>query len=492
MNEQAGYQNGYSINSMLQLKMLDMVKHEDPLINGVLTVIALSVFTTLTTFIPNKLFVLWEFNKKMLICLYYKYFVNRQFNTNLKNYEFVVEEINMVSKSLNTLFPPMYWYVTNKIDLNKETPMKYSRNEDIDINDSGELSNININREVSMQKKKEFEYNQHKIIFSIEHKLETIYGSEQEIKKDNIIIKFNINVDNTKDPHKIFDDFCYYCMIQYAKNQYHSNWQQSIYINQNGSWDEQDSNNFRTIDSLILKEGQKEKLVDDLKRFFDEEQWCKDNGIPWSRGYLLYGPPGTGKTSFIKAISNYSERDIHYLILNNVSSDNELLKLLKDINYKKSVLVIEDIDCASNITHTRINKDIPEEETDTKDKKDDKKTGMTLSGLLNALDGIMSNHGRIMIVTSNNPKILDKALLRPGRIDIKECLSFTDHHQIREMYKLFFKKYPENNYKEIKENYISPADIIEIFRINKYDPENAIIELINFDKDNFYASLEDF
>jgi chaperone BCS1 len=44
---------------------------------------------------------------------------------------------------------------------------------------------------------------------------------------------------------------------------------------------------------------------------------------------------------------------------------------------------------------------------------------VTLSGLLNAIDGNASQEGRLLIMTSNNPNALDPALTRPGRVDKK-------------------------------------------------------------------------
>ena len=48
-----------------------------------------------------------------------------------------------------------------------------------------------------------------------------------------------------------------------------------------------------------------------------------------------------------------------------------------------------------------------------------KRNMITLSGLLNAIDGNASQEGRLLIMTSNNPDVLDHALTRPGRVDKK-------------------------------------------------------------------------
>jgi chaperone BCS1 len=63
---------------------------------------------------------------------------------------------------------------------------------------------------------------------------------------------------------------------------------------------------------------------------------------------------------------------------------------------------------------------------------------VTLSGLLNALDGVAAQHGRIVVMTSNHPERLDPALVRPGRIDVKVELGHADDTQIATMFARFF------------------------------------------------------
>ena len=48
----------------------------------------------------------------------------------------------------------------------------------------------------------------------------------------------------------------------------------------------------RSLNSVILRKGAKEKIVLDAEEFIKNSQWYKDREIPYRRGYLLYGPPG--------------------------------------------------------------------------------------------------------------------------------------------------------------------------------------------------------
>lgn len=69
-------------------------------------------------------------------------------------------------------------------------------------------------------------------------------------------------------------------------------------------------------------------------------------------------------------------------------------------------------------------------------------TGISLSGLLNAIDGVATHEGRILIMTTNHPEKLDAALIRPGRVDMKIKFRLAMHEQVRE---LFIRMYSAGN-----------------------------------------------
>ena len=214
---------------------------------------------------------------------------------------------------------------------------------------------------------------------------------------------------------------------------------------------------------------------------------------PYTRGYLLYGNPGTGKTSTIRAISNECKRHIHYLSLNEIKSDQQLNELLNGINYKETILVIEDIDAMTAITNRRSVEDKKEDKTvhevklEVLEKKLDEMTGrrnhsevvnegkLTLSGLLNALDGVFSHEGRILIMTTNHPEVLDEALIRPGRIDRKFKFTNCDHSMIKKLYKNFFnKEILDKDLEKIEDEFYSPAFITCTFMQYRNESEEAL------------------
>ncbi|KAI3850472.1 hypothetical protein MKW98_000282 [Papaver atlanticum] len=167
----------------------------------------------------------------------------------------------------------------------------------------------------------------------------------------------------------------------------------------------------------------KADIMDDLIAFSKAKDYYSKTGKAWKRGYLLLGPPGTGKSSMIAAISNFMNYDIYDLELKSVKRGNtELRKLLLDTS-DRSIIVIEDIDCNIALANKR----------KTKKKKQTKKEkayeqrlaerlgdqDVTLSGLLNFIDGLWSSTGgeRLVIFTTNHIEKLDPALIRRGRMD---------------------------------------------------------------------------
>lgn len=64
---------------------------------------------------------------------------------------------------------------------------------------------------------------------------------------------------------------------------------------------------------------------------------------------------------------------------------------------------------------------------------------MTFSGLLNALDGVASSTSqRILFLTTNHLEKLDPALIRPGRVDLKELIDDATSHQTNELFDRFY------------------------------------------------------
>ncbi|KAI3896995.1 hypothetical protein MKX03_015819 [Papaver bracteatum] len=231
-----------------------------------------------------------------------------------------------------------------------------------------------------------------------------------------------------------------------------------------------------TLDNLAMDKAKKEDIIKDLIAFSKAKDYYKKIGKAWKRGYLLYGPPGTGKSTMIAAISEYMNYDIYDLELKSVKGGNrELRKLLLDTS-DKSIIVIEDIDCNIALTNKR----------KTKKKTSSKKTeDVTLSGLLNFIDGLWSSTGgeRLIIFTTNHIEKLDPALIRRGRMDKHIELAYCtfDGFQILANNYLDMDEHPlfETIRCKIDEARITPADVAENLMpktINEGDHSEACLE----------------
>ncbi|KAK6150641.1 hypothetical protein DH2020_015573 [Rehmannia glutinosa] len=175
-----------------------------------------------------------------------------------------------------------------------------------------------------------------------------------------------------------------------------------------------------TFETLAMDSDQKGMILKDLERFVGRKEYYKKVGKAWKRGYLLYGPPGTGKSSLIAAMANYLNFDVYDLELTELRKNSELRRLLVG-TANKSILVVEDIDCTIDLQQKLANRD-----TSSPESHHQEESKVTLSGLLNFVDGLWSSCGdeRIIIFTTNHVEKLDPALLRPGRMDVHINMSY--------------------------------------------------------------------
>ncbi|KAJ6475868.1 P-loop containing nucleoside triphosphate hydrolase protein [Mycena vulgaris] len=200
----------------------------------------------------------------------------------------------------------------------------------------------------------------------------------------------------------------------------------------------------RPLSSIILQEGVVDALVRDAQEFIATEDWYVEAGIPHRRGYLLYGPPGTGKTSTIYALAGALNLEIYSLSLASNFVDDAFLQRAASSIPKHAIFLIEDIDCAFS----------REDEDELEDRARAMYPGMggeaarqatrpprslvSLSGLLNVIDGVGSEEGKLFFATTNYIDRLDPALLRPGRIDRKILYELSTTEQARALFLRFF------------------------------------------------------
>jgi chaperone BCS1 len=149
-----------------------------------------------------------------------------------------------------------------------------------------------------------------------------------------------------------------------------------------------------------------------------------DKGVPYRRGYLLYGPPGTGKTSFVQAIAGAARLNLCYLNLSSGDLDDDQLNRLLSEAPERSIILLEDVD-AMFVQRDQV-----------------QKQKLSFSGFLNALDGVRSQEGQVLFMTTNHKERLDPALLRPGRADVHVKLDNASEKQIKALFSRFFPEAP--------------------------------------------------
>lgn len=226
-----------------------------------------------------------------------------------------------------------------------------------------------------------------------------------------------------------------------------------------------------TFETLAMDPAKKKELLDDLGAFRKRKEYYSKIGKAWKRGYLLYGPPGTGKSSMIAAMANFMDYDVYDLELTAVRDNTELRKLLFD-TASRSIIVIEDIDCSLDLAGKRsASKDRSSKEEGNvapfRGAEEKNESKVTLSGLLNFIDGLWSACGgeRIIVFTTNHIGKLDPALIRRGRMDMQVELFYCSF----EGFKVLAKNYLgidshilfERIRELIGEVQITPADVAE-------------------------------
>lgn len=261
-----------------------------------------------------------------------------------------------------------------------------------------------------------------------------LYFSADIYKTLKIKIKYDSDDEITK-KQNIIKDF-----IKEARNHYNRKESDEIIckILRNGIWRQLAKLPKRKMDTIYLPE--KDKIYNDLKNFFSLEEEYKKLGIPWKRNYLLEGPPGTGKSSLIFALASSFDLDIHIINLGPKVDDSVFMSAIAALP-SKTILLLEDID--SLFVERKAN--------------DSNKSLVSFSGILNVLDGMARKNGLIIFLTTNFKENLDKALIRPSRVDFQMNFKNCEKEQIKQMYLKFF---PE---KETKfEKFYNKIDTLEL------------------------------
>jgi chaperone BCS1 len=140
--------------------------------------------------------------------------------------------------------------------------------------------------------------------------------------------------------------------------------------------------------------------------------------------------------------------------------DTKLIRFLNSLP-SRSVILLEDVDCLFKNDRSA----------------NTEAGGVTLSGLLNAVDGAATREGQILFMTTNHLDKIDPALIRPGRADIIIELGLATLDQLESFFQKFFPKVDPTSAKEfatsVGEKTKSPAEVQQWLMKHKANPEIA-------------------
>ncbi|KAE9577839.1 hypothetical protein CGMCC3_g6239 [Colletotrichum fructicola] len=271
----------------------------------------------------------------------------------------------------------------------------------------------------------------------------------------------------------------------------------SIFEHHNNGWKRTITRDIRPIGTIVMKEELKQMLLNDVRSFLDPgaRSWYANRGLPYRRGYLLYGRPGTGKSSLSMSIAGCFGLDIYVVSLAGIN-DLRLSALFAELP-QRCVVLLEDVDAAGT---TRVR----DADNDQSDLGSDVTRGsskplgtLSLSGLLNVLDGVASQDGRVLIMTTNHIEHLDDALIRPGRVDKKIEFELADAEVIHKLFCTVFEyseeEVPDAETRDKKNADVrqlaveftsvvpelehSPADILSFLLANRGFPSKALADV---------------
>jgi chaperone BCS1 len=247
-----------------------------------------------------------------------------------------------------------------------------------------------------------------------------------------------------------------------------------VYTWRGGYWHWFGSKRKRSLDTVYMPASTKDAVIKAIKDFLAAEEWYAARGIPWRMGLMFEGGPGTGKTTLATALAGYFDKSLYSMNLASVGSDETLLHAFSSAQ-KNGIILIEDVDgfeaaqdrgnieietspAGSEQLPQEMPLEFPEWPTSDADQasfissflsappvtakrgttKTQSPNQVTISGLLNAIDGVAATEGRILIMTTNDISKLDPALLRSGRIDHKFTIGHLTPADVLDMFRCFF------------------------------------------------------
>lgn len=235
---------------------------------------------------------------------------------------------------------------------------------------------------------------------------------------------------------------------------------------QEGYWEDMKKINKRKFDTVILDLHVKDEVKKMIDKYNDKEfkEKLASFGIAHKLNIILEGLPGTGKSSTMFAIATLLRKDIATVDFNSKElSDHNFMQAINKLP-KDTIMVMEDLDALYL----------------ERDKSNDNR--VSFSCILNFLDGLYSKEDLVTVITTNHIKRLDKAIIRPMRIDKIITFTYASKYQYEEIFNKFF---PDNVdllkeiYKKIKSKKYTTS-MLQRWFISYLDEPKLLLDNIKY------------
>ncbi len=490
-------------NQILTLNIFDSIKNLDPILKGIISSLILTVFTSL---IDNRFYT--NINYEYL----YEYIV--YFFGIKKSQIILTGQKEQAFSSYNSTSTTIRCDFSNKF---ASVMIHIMENIKIycDIRELKETANFekgafkdNFEKYVVDQKKSFCINEELKIYVKARVEKEDTNSEKIEVRREKyelILYSYSSNlhkiiefVDNMTDCYvsKIENErkskkFCYTLVKSDVDNCLSEN------------WNEVEFKTTRSFKNMFFEK--KIECLDLIDFFENNKDWYYEMGIPYTLGFGLYGNPGTGKTSFIKALAQRTKRHVINISLKLIKTKQQLEKIFFEkkysvfnqnsnlIDFEKKIIIFEDIDCIGDLVKERENLEKIKKEGENQEKNKVNEILsipkgediLTLDDFLNLLDGVRETPGRIIVLTSNFYDKLDKALIRPGRIDKEIEMKNVKRSIIKEFGNHFYKRNVRKlDLEKIEDEFYTAAEITNIYLSNISNFNNFVDRL----KENKHVS----
>src|SRR5690606_25937033 len=182
---------------------------------------------------------------------------------------------------------------------------------------------------------------------------------------------------------------------------------------------DQDSSRRVTFDDVAGIDDAENELVEIVDFLKNPEKYTR-LGARAPKGVLLVGPPGTGKTLLAKAVageagvpffSMSAAEFVEMIVGGGAARVRDLFRQARE--HAPSIIFIDEIDSIGRARGQVAIGGASEQE-------------QTLNQILTEMDGFSGREGVIVLAATNQPDVLDKALLRAGRFDRRVVVNLPD------------------------------------------------------------------